>query len=197
MNWVPTAPDRIVANVTSGLGKSRRPCFLLEVPPGCKELHLLSACQRAFAKHAPEDVAHAKVDIDLANNESELIEELINQWTACHVELREVWGGRPMRNRGPDHMRLMHFGATAKRAGVYLVVFIQRFDKVFRWLSSQFLAAMRNLEHERCSFQRQRSPLSATQSSTDGGLSTNRGLPQTTASSTFGYGAESWIRNAQ
>src|SRR5262245_3088217 len=142
--------EAVAQRVVRGL--NRRPSFssfLLEVPPGCNYPDIIMEVYHAFSRCRPEDILCAQIAVDHFPNEQALVDALIRQWINRNQELTKQW--QEELHYAEDSavpQRLMSFANFISSAfQLRLVAFFKQFNKVFHGMSSELLAAMRDLEH--------------------------------------------------
>ncbi|MGH8070784.1 MAG: hypothetical protein ACRERE_37225 [Candidatus Entotheonellia bacterium] len=140
--------EEIVQRVVRGLKRPNFPSFLLEVPPGCNYPDIIIEVYQEFSKNRPEKTLCAQMTIDQFPNEQALVDDLIRQWINRDGELNERWKEElDFAEDSAVPQRLIRFANFIASLRLRLVAFFKRFDHVFRSMSSELLAAMRDLEH--------------------------------------------------
>ena len=133
--------------VLRGLKGVQPRSFLVEVPPGCELHRVVREALDEFRNNRPDRVAITEVVADVAPAELEFIDQLLAGWRADHQILdREM-----ARNlaRDPDlagKAALLRFVRLARDAGIHLVAFLFRFEKLFERMTSTLLATLREIE---------------------------------------------------
>lgn len=143
------SPADAVSTVLGGLQRPVPTCYLVEVPPGCDEPDFGDLLKHRLDVHSPLDLIWALVSVDACASERALVEALIAEWCFRCVDLRRQWvvDVAYARELQPPQL-LKAFFSSASLVGRPLVQVARRFDKLMRSMSSELLAAMRDLEHE-------------------------------------------------
>lgn len=143
--------EEAVERVLIGLQQKRPHCFLLEVPPGCEEMpDVIARIQEVLLRERDHSVLCAMVTADAVRNEEEFVECLIRGWLESDPSLQRVWGNEEEgASELPVPQRLKaFFNACVAGTDHWRLALIRRFDRIFRRMSGELLAAMRDLEHE-------------------------------------------------
>src|SRR5712691_2541050 len=140
--------EEIIQRVVRGLNRPNFPSFLLEVPPGCDYPDIIVEIYQEFSRNRPERTLCTQITVDQFPNEQALIDALIRLWIDKNQELGERWKEElEFVEDSAVPQRLTSFANCAASFRLRLVAFFKRFHRVFRSMSSELLAAMRDLEH--------------------------------------------------
>lgn len=135
--------------VCDGLCRPRPKSYLLQVPPGTEVPDLVHATYQRFNARRLPHMLCAELVADAVRDERALVEELIRSWLEGRPE-KEQWTQEVQwLEELAAPQRLSRFGSWIDQRELKLFCFIRRFGQVFRTLSSELLAVLRELEHER------------------------------------------------
>ena len=142
--------EEVVERVMTGLQQKRPSCFLLEAPPGCEEPDAITRIQEVIVRDRDLNVLCTTVTADAVRNDEELVESLIRGWLESDPSIRKLWSSEEEHVADlPIPQRLKaFFNACVTDTGRWRLALVRRFDRVFRRMSGELLAVMRDLEHE-------------------------------------------------
>lgn len=140
----------ITDQVHKGLKSKRPTSFLIEIPPGCEEEDVTTRIHSLISSDSNLNSYVATASADEVGSEKELVDLFIRGWTSHGSQDLNHWTTE-IRQMGdlPVPQRLKYFlHYCARRDNAFRILITKRFDKIFRQMSGELLAVMRDLEHE-------------------------------------------------
>jgi hypothetical protein len=134
-----------------GLHQRRPSCILIETPPGCEDQpDAIGLLQRFLSEELTLYNRCACIAADSVADDGEFIDSIVREWLFKEPLKKEVWEAEQGGLKDlPVVQRLKAFFSICLTAPTTpRVLLVRRFDRIFRGMSGELLAVLRDLEHE-------------------------------------------------
>lgn len=137
-----------VRRVMASREKSNSSFLLQTIPGGDESSKLLKEIQTKMKRKGGNTTAYAMVSPDRINNEIEFVKKAIHLWCRDNLCLKKQWEENKI-EIDDSHELLDEFCFVAEESGIKLCLLIDKFHKVFWYMSNGLLGTMRNAEENK------------------------------------------------
>jgi len=141
----------VLSRILTSLHQKRPSCFLLEVPPGCEESpDIITQLHSLVSKDSELSMLCATATADSVRDDEEFVDLLVREWLKQDDSIRSYWKeeGETLSDLPAPQRLNAFFSECVAKNNYWRILLVRRFDRLFRSMSGELLAVLRDLENE-------------------------------------------------